>query len=188
MNPTMSENEKKQIIGEIFYNEGYMIDRIKSDNELRNLMTMVVNNLGNTDMENRLSNIILTEIQEKYKQLHPEKQNKVTPEPTTQQVQYQSSNKSIDLSFMINQLRKQLGRIQEEYQDMMADGYIDDEELSSLMKMIKEVISDAYSLKNLATEQSDIQMISAIISSLEQEQGKMKKMQEGIDNINKNKL
>ena len=73
-NVQITEEQKKQLIGEIFYNEGYLIESLTNDEELRQIMTRSVNELSNNEMQIKLQNIILTEIQEKYKQLHPEKQ------------------------------------------------------------------------------------------------------------------
>ena len=42
---------------------------------------------------------------------------------------------------------------------MLSDGYIDDEELATLLGMVNKVINDGYSLKSLATEQSDLRVI-----------------------------
>lgn len=71
-NVQVSEEQKKQIIGEIFYNEGYLIKSLNDAEEIRQVMTRSVNELSNNDMQLRLQNIILTEIQEKYKQLYPD--------------------------------------------------------------------------------------------------------------------
>ena len=57
---------------------------------------------------------------------------------------------------------------------MNTDRYIDDDELTALLKMVKKVIDDGYSLKALATDPSDLEIISAIITSLEAEQKKIK--------------
>lgn len=76
-----------------------------------------------------------------------------------------------------------LNQIKNTYSSMLSDGYIDDEELATLLGMVNKVINDGYSLKSLATDQSDLKVISVIINSLEEEQKKMKKMQNGIEEI-----
>ena len=66
LNIQITEEQKKQLIGEIFYNEGYLIESLTNDEELRQIMTRSVNELSNNEMQIKLQNIILTEIQEKY--------------------------------------------------------------------------------------------------------------------------
>ena len=181
-NVQMAEEQKKQLIGEIFYNEGYLIESLTNDEELRQIMTRSVNELSNNEMQIKLQNIILTEIQEKYKQLHPEKQE-VEQHQNIQNTTGNKNNEGLDLSVLIEQLRMELNQVQNAYRSMLSDGYIDDEELATLLGMVNKVINDGYSLKSLATEQSDLRVISVIINSLEEEQKKMNKMQNGIEEI-----
>ena len=181
-NIQMTNEQKKQLIGEIFYNEGYLIESLSNDEELRQIMTRSVNELSNNEMQIKLHNIILTEIQEKHKQFHPEKQeveqNQNVKKPTENK-----NNEGLDLSVLIEQLRNELNQVQNAYRSMLSDGYIDDEELTTLLGMIDKVINNGYSLKSLATNQSDLRVISVIINSLEEEQKKMNKMQNGIEEI-----
>ncbi len=181
-NIQMTNEQKKQLIGEIFYNEGYLIESLSNDEELRQIMTRSVNELSNNEMQIKLQNIILTEIQEKHKQFHPEKQeveqNQNVKKPTENK-----NNEGLDLSVLIEQLRNGLNQVQNAYRSMLSDGYIDDEELATLLGMVNKVINNGYSLKSLATDQSDLRVISVIINSLEEEQKKMNKMQNGIEEI-----
>ena len=181
-NVQITEEQKKQLIGEIFYNEGYLIESLTNDEELRQIMTRSVNELSNNEMQIKLQNIILTEIQEKYKQLHPEKQE-VEQHQNIQNTTGNKNNEGLDLSVLIEQLRMELNQVQNAYRSMLSDGYIDDEELATLLGMVNKVINDGYSLKSLATDQSDLRVISVIINSLEEEQKKMNKMQNGIEEI-----
>ena len=181
-NVQITEEQKKQLIGEIFYNEGYLIESLTNDEELRQIMTRSVNELSNNEMQIKLQNIILTEIQEKYKQLHPEKQE-VEEHQNIQNTTGNKNNEGLDLSVLIEQLRMELNQVQNAYRSMLSDGYIDDEELATLLGMVNKVINDGYSLKSLATDQSDLRVISVIINSLEEEQKKMNKMQNGIEEI-----
>ena len=181
-NIQMTDEQKKQLIGEIFYNEGYLIESLSNDEELRQIMTRSVNELSNNVMQIKLQNIILTEIQEKYKQFHPEKQE-VEQNQNVKKTTENKNNEGLDLSVLIEQLRNELNQVQNAYRSMLSDGYIDDEELATLLGMVNKVINNGYSLKSLATDQSDLRVISAIINSLEEEQKKMNKMQNGIEEI-----
>lgn len=181
-NIQMTDEQKKQLIGEIFYNEGFLIESLSNDEELRQIMTRSVNELSNNEMQIKLQNIILTEIQEKYKQFHPEKQE-VEQNQNVKKTTENKNNEGLDLSVLIEQLRNELNQVQNAYRYMLSDGYIDDEELATLLGMVNKVINNGYSLKSLATDQSDLRVISVIINSLEEEQKKMNKMQNGIEEI-----
>lgn len=181
-NIQMTDEQKKQLIGEIFYNEGYLIESLSNDEELRQIMTRSVNELSNNEMQIKLQNIILTEIQEKYKQFHPEKQE-VEQNQNVKKTTENKNNEGLDLSVLIEQLRNELNQVQNAYRSMLSDGYIDDEELATLLGMVNKVINNGYSLKSLATDQSDLRVISVIINNLEEEQKKMNKMQNGIEEI-----
>ena len=183
-NIQMTDEQKKQLIGEIFYNEGYLIESLSNDEELRQIMTRSVNELSNNEMQIKLQNIILTEIQEKYKQFHPEKQE-VEQNQNVKKTTENKNNEGLDLSVLIEQLRNELNQVQNAYRSMLSDGYIDDEELATLLGMVNKVINNGYSLKSLATDQSDLRVISVIINSLEEEQKKMNKMQNGIEEIDR---
>lgn len=177
---SFTEKAKKQIIGEIFYNEIYLIDKISEEQEFKDIMEFVVNDLNSNEMETRLANIVLTEMQEKYRQLKLPvelKQDKYS------QIKPVNKEDELDLSVLINSLRKELTNIQHAYQSMLADGYIDDAELATLIGMIEKVLDNGYSLNSIATDQKDIRMISVIIDTLEEEQKKLKKMQNGIEEI-----
>lgn len=184
LNAQITEEQKKQLIGKIFYNEGYLIESLSNDEELRRIMTRSVNELSNNEMQIKLQNIILTEIQEKYKQLHPEKQV-VEQHLNVQNTTENKNNDRLNLSILIEQLRMELNQVKNAYRSMLSDGYIDDEELATLLGMVNKVINDGYSLKSLATDQSDLRVISVIINSLEEEQKKMNKMQNGIEEIDR---
>jgi hypothetical protein len=184
-NEQITEEQKKQLIGEIFYNEDYLIESLTNDEEIRQIMTRSVNELSNNEMQVRLQNIVLTEMQEKYKQLHPEIQQEKIKQEEDVSNNKSDNNNELDLSGLINQLRLELNQVQNAYRSMLSDGYIDDEELARLLGMINKVINDGYSLKTLATNPSDLKVISLIINSLEEEQKKMNKMQNGIEEIGK---
>lgn len=183
-NEQITQQQKKQLIGEIFYNEIYLIELISNDEEIRQVMNRSINELNGNKIQTKLQNIILTEIQEKYKKLHPE--NKQVEQLKQEKVMSNNSsmdNDKLDLSGMISQLKIELNKVQNTYHSMMSDGYIDDEELAKLLRMINEIINNGYSLKSLATDPSDLRVISVIINSLEDEQMKMNKMQKGIEEI-----
>ena len=183
----MTEDEKKHLIGEIFYNEGYLIESLTNDEEIRVVMTRSVNELINNELELRLQNIILAEIQVKYKQLHHEIKSpeEIIQNEDSNHNSRDANNDGLDLSGLIDQLRSELTKVQQTYHSMMSDGYIDDEELATLISMNSKIINDGYSLKELATNSSDIRKINIIVSNLEEQQKKMTTMLNGIEEIGK---
>ena len=184
-NEQMTEEQKKQLIGEIFYNEGYLIDSLTNDEEIRQVMTRSANELCNNEMQVRLQNIVLAEMQEKYKQLHSEAkvQEQIIQTEVKENNSHNSSNDNLDLSGLTRQLRNELTKVQNAYRSMMSDGYIDDEELVTLIAMNNKIISDGYTLKELATDSSDLRKINVIVSDLEEQQKKMNTMLNGIEEI-----
>lgn len=158
-----------------------MIESISSNADIEKLTTLVVSDLGDNDLERKLSNIILNELQEKYRELNPTKQQ-AKDENNKQQKQLNNSNEP-DLSRFISELRRELNEIKNAYNIMIKDGYIDDQELEALTIMINKVVNDGYTLKSLATSQNDLRTIDSIIDILEEEQRKMKNVQNGIKEI-----
>ncbi len=181
-NNQMSEEQKKQLIGEIFYNETYLIESLNNEDELEQIMTRSIYELSHNEMQIRLQNIILTEIQEKYKKLHSEIK---TQKQTEIKKEINQINNDKDFSRLIGQLRNKLDKAQEAYHIMMSDGYIDDKELATLIVINNKLINDGYTLKKLATNPNDIKKINVIISNLEEQQKKMNTMQSGIEEIGK---
>lgn len=178
---SMTEEQKKHFIGEVFYNEMYMVENITNNKDIETLTTLVVNDLSKNELEIRLSNIIIAELQEKYKELNPQNQQ-VKNESNTQKNQLNSSRK-IDLSRLISELKTRLNQIKNAYHVMIKDGYIDDQELETLTFMISKVINDGYTLKSLTTSQKDIEVIDSILQILEEQQKKMISVQSGIKEI-----
>lgn len=91
------------------------------------------------------------------------------------------SKDNLDLSGLTGQLRNELTKVQNAYRSMMSDGYIDDEELATLISMNNKIISDGHMLRGLATDSSDLRKINVIISSLEEQKKKMSSMLNGLE-------
>lgn len=91
------------------------------------------------------------------------------------------SKDNLDLSGLTGQLRNELTKVQNAYRSMMSDGYIDDEELATLISMNNKIISDGYMLRGLATDSSDLRKINVIISRLEEQKKKMSSMLNGLE-------
>lgn len=180
-----TEEQKKILIGEIFYNEGYLIDSLNNDEEISNIMNRAINELKGTEMQSRLKNIIISEMQEKHNQLHPKNDNSGLKHESRDNILSLASSEEKSLSGLTGRLRQELGEVEKSYCSMMADGYIDDEELATLIAMTNKVINDGYSLKEMASDPVDIKMINIMILDLEAQQKKMNAMHNGIEEIRK---
>ncbi len=119
---------------------------------------------------------------------HQEKtQNKASIQEPIVQTEVNENNShnlskdNLDLSGLTGQLRNELTKVQNAYRSMMSDGYIDDEELATLISMNNKIISDGYMLRGLATDSSDLRKINVIISRLEEQKKKMSSMLNGLE-------
>ena len=81
---------------------------------------------------------------------------------------------NLNISDEIQQLRMKVNQIQNKYHIMLADGHIDDNELADLSEILNVVINEAYSMKEVAINSQDLNIISTIIDCLEEEQNKIK--------------
>lgn len=45
-----TKDEKKRIVGEIFYNEGFLIESLNTQQEFNEVMNLVVNNLNDNQL------------------------------------------------------------------------------------------------------------------------------------------
>ena len=181
MNAT--EEEKKQITDEIFYNEGYLIEKLSNEEEIREIMTSVVNDLSGNEPDVKLQNIIIEDMQERLKKLNNKFQTgPVDNIPKEEPIEDKSD--SLDFSVMINQLRNQNSQISSEYKSMLSDGYIDDEELAILISRLKDLSDNASVIKSMVTDKSQEAMIDSIVEMINQENIKMTTMQRGIEETN----
>lgn len=94
------------------------------------------------------------------------------------------SSDSLDFSVMINQLKNQNIQISSEYKEMLSDGYIDDEELATLISRIKNLSDNALTIKSMVTDKKQEMMIDSIIEMINKERIKMTTKQRGIEETN----
>lgn len=173
VNPT--EAEKKQIVGEIFYNQGFLVENLNTKQEFNEVMNLLVNDLN----DNQLQKIILTDMQERYNSLFKKK----TDNLDNQQQIKTTTQEQTELTIFVNQLREKMNKVSEEYKFMLLDGYIDDVELAVLISRTNELIDNANSLKSLASTQNEVILLNSITEILQNEQKKMIAMQRGIEKI-----
>lgn len=169
-----TKDEKKRIIGEIFYNEGFLIENLNTQQEFNEVMNLVVNNLN----DNQLQKIILSDMRDRYSSLFKNNSNILNEQqvkPVTQ--------KQTELTIFVNHLREKMNKVNAEYKFMLSDGYIDDIELAVLISRTNELIDNTNSLRSLASTQNEVMLLNSITEMLQKEQKKMTSMQKGIEKI-----
>ena len=173
VNPT--EAEKKQIAGEIFYNQGFLVESLNTQQEFNEVMNLLVNYLN----DNQLQKIILSDMQDRYNSLFKNKSDSLN---NSQQIKT-AIQEQTELTKFVNQLREKMNKVNAEYKFMLLDGYIDDVELAVLISRTNELIDNANSLKPLANNQNEVMLLNSIVEMLHNEQKKMITMQKGIEKI-----
>lgn len=173
VNPT--EAEKKQIVGEIFYNQGFLVENLNTQQEFNEVMNSLENDLNDI----QLKKIILADMQERYNKLFKNNNDSLD---NHQQV-HTTLKEQTELTTFINQLREKMNKVNAEYKYMLLDGYIDDVELAVLISRTNELIDNANSLKTLANNQNEVILLNSIAEMLQNEQKKMITMQKGIEKI-----
>ena len=166
-NNNISDAEKKQIVGEIYFCIDKLVEEAKTDAEVINLVSRVVDDLNKDDFEKNIQQHILTELLEK------QKKKESSPQATNDD-KTPDTNKS-ELQNSLDDLRSKLKKLQEEYHEMLSDGKIDENELEVLIRKINELSADADGLLMFITTQSERQILNSIIDDIQQEKMKMKK-------------
>lgn len=173
VNPT--ETEKKQVVGEIFYNQGFLVESLNTQQEFNEVMNSLVNDLN----DNQLQKIILSDMQDRYNSLFKNNSNSLDEQQQVKNV----TQEQTELTIFVNQLREKMNKVNAEYKFMLLDGYIDDVELAVLISRTNELIDNTNSLKPLANNQNEVMLLNSISEILHNEQKKMITMQKGIEKI-----
>ncbi len=172
----ITAEEKKQIIGEIYYNMGYLVKNLNTDSQVLDLVFKMIDDLSHDDFEKRIQKQIIEEIQEKY---NKQKKDRISQTPKEEQPPTEKTD--IDLE----QLKNSLKKLQTEYQNMLSDGYIDDDELSILIKRINELSKSAVSLMKPTLSPREKEILNVIINSIDEEKKKMIQMQNKVEEISR---
>lgn len=177
----LTEAEKKQIIGEIYYNMGYIVEQTNTDAEIIGLMSRMVDDLSHDEFEIKIQNQIIADIQEKYDSQRKKSTNEFSNKSTREE---QESVSKVNIN--MEQLKYDLKKLQTEYENMLSDHYIDNDELSILIKKMKELSQNAGSLMKLASTQRERQILNVIIDNIDEEKKKMIQVQNKVEEISRN--
>ena len=103
----LTEAEKKQIVGEIFYNQGFLVENLNTQQEFNEVMNSLENDLNDI----QLKKIILADMQERYNKLFKNNNDSLD---NHQQV-HTTLKEQTELTTFINQLREKMNKVKAEY-------------------------------------------------------------------------
>lgn len=164
----LSQEEKKQIVGEIYYYEGFLVDSLKDEKAVGEVLAKAMQDFSNSQFEQSVLNSFLTEIQERLKFIAPKKSEEVKVENS---------------SFLtnINNLKQEISKLSIEYKQMLSDGMIDDKELDLLISAMQKLGNTANSIKGNNLSSSEYQIVNEILASISSEKEKMINLRDGIE-------
>lgn len=173
VNPT--EAEKKQIIGEIFYNLGFFVESLNTEQEFNDALNLIVNNLN----DSKLQNIIMTDMQERYDSLFKKADSSELEKPKQTEKVSQDHNKKVsteqtEVSVFVDILKEKMNIISKEYKYMNLDDHLDGVETAILIKRVDELIETANAVKPLANNQNEVILLNSILDKLYTAKKKMK--------------
>ncbi|MBQ8193229.1 MAG: hypothetical protein IJZ46_04080 [Bacilli bacterium] len=173
VNPT--EAEKKQIIGEIFYNLGFFVESLNTEQEFNDALNLIVNNLN----DSKLQNIIMTDMQERYDSLFKKADSNELEKPKQTEKVSQDHNKKAsteqtEVSVFVDILKEKMNIITKEYKYMNLDDHLDGVETAILIKRVDELIETANAVKPLANNQNEVVLLNSILDRLYTAKKKMK--------------
>ena len=171
----ISEADKKQIVGEIYYNMDYLVAGLKTDTDVMDLLSKIFVDLTHDDFEIKIQNQILADIQDKFGI-----KDKKTEEPKKEETREKGN-----LDFELDYLKKKLNIIKQSYTKMVADGRIDDEELAELINQLHDLSKDAEDLFALATTQKEKDLLLFVINNIGAEEKKMISVNNKIEDIDR---
>ena len=140
------EEEKKQIVGEIYYYEGFLVESVKDEKAIGEIITKAMQDFSNAQFEQSILNSLVSELQERLKVIAPKQKE--------ESKNYNNINNNDFLS-NINNMRQEMNRLSIEYKQILSDGMIDDQELDYLISRMQDLYRNAMSLKanNLSSKE-----------------------------------
>lgn len=141
-----SDEEKRKLTGKIFYYEGYMINGLKNEKDIEVVLEEVVSKFDGDAFEKKIQSDILRDLQEKYQKDFSVKSKL---EEKTQLEQF------------LGELRREVNDIQQKYRKMFFTEY-DSDEQDVLIRRISNIGSSLYSLRDLTSNNKELEIISSL--------------------------
>lgn len=166
----LSPEEKKQIVGKIYYYEGFLVDSLKDEKVVGDILAKAIQDFSSSQFEQSIFNSLLSDLQERL--------TVISPKQTEKQVKSDTNN---DFMLNISNMRKEMNKLSVEYKQMLSDGVIDDQELDYLITRMQELYRNALSLKGNNLSSKEYQIANEIVLSISNEQNKMIALRDGIE-------
>lgn len=160
----LTQDEKKQIVGEIYYYEGFLIESLKDEKDIGDVLTKAMQDFSNSQFEQSVLSSLITELQERLKVVSPKKNKEQQEEVKAENNNFLSN---------INNLKQEMNILSAEYAEIRSDGKVDDRELDYLITRMQELYRTAMSLKGNNLSPKEYQIVNEIIASISNEQRKM---------------
>lgn len=156
----LTQDEKKQIVGEIYYYEGFLVESLRNERDIGVVLTKAMQDFSNSQFEQSVLSSLISELQERLKIVSPKKNEEL---------------KVDDGSILsnINILRQEMIKLSAEYDEIRSDGKVDDQELDYLITRMQKLYRTAMSLKGNNLSPKEYQIVNEIIASISNEQRKM---------------
>lgn len=165
---SLTQDEKKQIVGEIYYYEGFLVESLKDEKDIGDVLAKAMQDFSNSQFEQSVLSSLISELQERIKIVSPKKDEEL------------KVNNNNFLS-NINNLKQEMNILSVEYRHMLSDGMIDDQELDYLITRMQTLYNNAMSLKGNNLSSKEYQIVNEIIASISNEQRKMTALKNGIE-------
>lgn len=168
----LTQDEKKQIVGEIYYYEGFLVESLRNERDIGDVLTKAMQDFSNSQFEQSVLSSLIYELQERLKIVSPKKNEEVKEEIKVDNNGFLTN---------INNLKQEMNTLSVEYRQMLSDGMIDDQELDYLITRMQELYRTAMSLKGNNLSPKEYQIVNEIVSSISNEQRKMTILKNGIE-------
>lgn len=157
--PNLTDEEKQQIVGEIHYYEGFLVNSIQTEQEMANILGAAAQDFSASPFEQSIFNTLLSDLGERLNAINP-KVNAV-------------NNQGNGLSQNIASLRTEMGLISGEYEKMKDDGRIDDQELDYLITRMQDLYRSARAIDTGGLTREEQQILAEIIAAISKQRNKM---------------
>lgn len=160
----LTQDEKKQIVGEIYYYEGFLVESLRNERDIGDVLTKAMQDFSNSQFEQSVLSSLISELQERLKIVSPKKNEEVKEEIKVDNNGFLTN---------INNLKQEMIKLSAEYDEIRSDGKVDDRELDYLITRMQELYRSAMSLKGNNLSPKEYQIVNEIIASISNEQRKM---------------
>ena len=153
----LSEEDKRKMVNNIYYYEGYLIKSIKSTQDFETAVKLVVSKFNNDSFEKQIQLNVLQDLQDHYKKNININNNTKGKTPIEQELE---------------KIRYQVNGIKQEYRNMFFTEYTDEQQ-DNLMTRLSVINNDLISLRHLVKNEKELQILNDLTQLINKELNKM---------------